>query len=431
MIGLVTSLRSLNAQVWLQATGRSLCQMGFGLINFYIPVLFVNQVGLSSTAVGFALGIGSLAEIAGHFIGAIIADSPKLGRKVALSLAAIFGIGVTLLLAITTQPFLLTLACLLLGLSLSFYWSTSSAAVMDAAESGDRPRAFALMGVSEYLGVGIGVLGGSALLGLVKRLNQPPQVLFLFTIVVFLGFLLLIQVGMRGVKSAPGGDKSHRGLWVALQDKLLLLLILANIFFSTYVALVTTTVPLYFTTVVSGLDQLPGVSITSTANLFTWCYVGVGLLVQLPIAQVFSGIRRTRVLMLAMGLWAGGFCLLWAAGQFTAGQFFWGIAGLGMLASASVMYKPFAVAIVSDLAPESVRAAYMAVSSQAWTVGYFLGPILGGWAMDQSLGVSRLFWLVVAASTVGCLGVLAVFEQLNPAISAAPTPSTPEIAPET
>jgi MFS family permease len=64
----------------------------------------------------------------------------------------------------------------------------------------------------------------------------------------------------------------------------------------------------------------------------------------------------------------------------------------------------------------------MAVSSQCWTIGYFIGPVLGGWAMDQSASVAHLFWLGVGASSLLCVGILWIFETINPAI-AHPTPA--------
>ncbi len=410
MSELVSSLRSLNAQVWVQAIGRFLCQVGFGLIQFYIPILFVNQVGLSATLVGFSLGLGAISEVISHLLGGALSDSPWFGRKATLSLSAILGIAVSIILVVSHNLFMLTIAGLLLGLSLGFYWTTSSAAVMDATLSEQRHQAFAVLGVAEYVGVGTGVLGGGILL---MFLEQAPQGVFIGCGVIFLAFLVLLQTTMTTAQQPQSKQENlAQGIVVALRDKRLLLFVLANCFYATYVALVTSTVPLYFTNFVSGSDSVPGVSITGTANLFTWCYVGVGAIVQLPIAQWFTSLQRVRVLMVSMVMWAMGFCLLWAAGTFASSQFIWGIAGLCILAVASVSFKPFAVAIVSDLSPESWRGAYTAISSQCWTVGYLVGPIIGGWAMDQSPAAAHLFWLAIATTTLACILVLWLFESM-------------------
>ncbi|MBD0345439.1 MAG: MFS transporter, partial [Coleofasciculus sp. Co-bin14] len=69
-------LQPASRQVWVQAIARSLYQAGYGSIQFFIPLIFVNQVGLSATTVGIGIGTGSLAGIVGHILGGYLADSP-------------------------------------------------------------------------------------------------------------------------------------------------------------------------------------------------------------------------------------------------------------------------------------------------------------------------------------------------------------------
>jgi len=405
----------------VQAVGRFLIQVAYGLINFYIPILFVNQMGLSATSVGFALSLCAVTEVGGHFLGGTLTDAARFGRRTVLSLAAVSGIVVSGILMVAHSLGLLILASLVLGISLGFYWTASSAAVMDATEPEGRSQAFAVMGVSEYIGIGIGVLGGSALLGMVK---EAPQLLFLGCGVMFLAFLLLMQGAMKDdYQPELKQDTSTQGFISALKDKALLVFLLANIFFTTYVALVTSTIPLYFTNFIAGSDPIPGVSVGSTANLFTWCYIGVGAVLQLPTTNILKPFRRIFVLMGGMVLWGVGFALLWAAGTFAEAQFIWAIVALCLLSLASVAYKPFFVATVSDLAPPTLRGAYVAVSSQCWTVGYFIGPLLGGWAMDQSPVVAHRFWLGVASSVTLCIALLWIFETLHTQVSIQPSES--------
>jgi MFS family permease len=410
-MNLSSALQLSNRQVQIQALGRFLIQISYGLLSFYIPILFVNQIGLSATSVGFALSLCAITEVGGHFVGATLADSPRFGRKVVLSLAAGLGVVVSIILIFAQALGLLILASMVLGLSLGCYWTASGAAVMDATRSEDRSQAFAVMGVAEYIGIGIGVLGGSALLAVV---DESPQLLFAGCGLMFGAFWVLIQVTMDNVyPTSTKQERSDQGMVVALKDKVLLVFMLANIFFTTYVALVTTTIPLYFTNFVAGNDPIPGVSVGSTANLFTWCYIGVGAVLQLPTTSILTPFRRIFVLMGAMLLWAAGFTLLWAAGTFAEAQFVWAVVALCLLSLASVAYTPFFIATVSDLAPPHLRATYVAVSSQCWTIGYFIGPLLGGWAMDQEPWVAHRFWLVVALSVAVCLALLWTFEVLH------------------
>jgi MFS family permease len=425
---LFSALQLSNRQVSLQAVGRLLIQVSYGLISFYIPILFVNQIGLSATAVGSALSLCAISEVAGHFIGGTLADSPLFGRKAVLRLAAVMGLVVSAVLVVAHSLWLLLLASFFLGLSLGFYWTASGAAVMDATAPEDRSGAFAVMGVAEYVGVGLGILGGSALLTLVA---DDPELIFVGCGLMFLVFLGLTQAAMaeedqpRLQADAPVG-----GIASAIQDRALLVFMAANSFFTTYVALVTSTIPLYFTNFLAGSDPIPGVSVGSTASLFTGCYIGVGAVLQIPTTSLLTPLRRIWVLTGAIALWGVGFALLWAAGTFSEAQFIWAIVALCLLSLASVAYKPFFVATVSDLAPPSLRGAYVAVSSQCWTVGYFIGPLLGGWAMDQSALVAQRFWLGVGLSTAVCIALLWVFESIRLKRPPVAEGASPELSPD-
>lgn len=81
-------LQSSSYQVWVQAIARFLYQAGHGSIHFFIPLIFVNQLGFSATIVGLGISIGSLAGVGGHVLGGYLTDSPKFGRKVTLLLSA-------------------------------------------------------------------------------------------------------------------------------------------------------------------------------------------------------------------------------------------------------------------------------------------------------------------------------------------------------
>lgn len=416
---LLTLLQLSNSQVWLQAAGRSLHQIGSGLIYFYVPLVFVNQVGLSATSVGFSIGLSSLTGVVGHLLGGFWADSPRFGRKVTMSFSAISGIGVALLLAVAQTLPVLILACLFLGVSIGCYWTAADAALMDITALEKRHQAFALMSVVENLGNGIGILGGGVLLTLV---HQNHLILFLGCSLFFLSFLGLVQFAIPETRPPHAAHESTtQGIWIALRDRSLITFVLANVLFTTYIAIITSTTPLYFTNFVTGIGESSGGSVTGTASLFTWCYIGMGALLQLPIARIFTDFRRVRVLMLAMLVWAVGFVLVWVTGTVTSTPLLWAILALSILSLASVMYKPFAAAIVSELAPENLRGSYIAISSQCWAIGYFIGPIIGGWAMDQSAAIADRFWLGAAATTVVGILVLQLFQALHPEAPASPS----------
>ncbi|MUL37928.1 MFS transporter [Gloeocapsopsis dulcis] len=391
-----------SRQVWFQAIGRLLYQTGYGLIQFYIPLIFVKQIGLSATAVGIGIGSGSLAGIVGHFLGGYLADS-QYGRKKTLLVSAILSIFAAFVLVLTHNLALLVIANLIMGLSAGCYWTAADAAVIDVTTSEQRHHAFAVLVLADSIGNGLGVFGGGLLLTLFHRIAA----LFVFSGILFLIFLVLIQLAIVETRHDVHETNTLQGFAIALKDQALRLFVVVNVLFTTYVALVSSTLPLYFTSLLLNTTQNTASSLTSVANLFTWCYVGLGVVLQLPLVQILGSLMKIKVLMISMLLWGMGFFLVWATGIDSSIQFTLMVAAFSVLSIASIIYKPFAPAIVAELAPNSLRGVYLAISYQCWSVGYFIGPIVGGWAMDQPQNIAHHSWLVVSLSTLG--GILALY----------------------
>jgi MFS family permease len=110
--------------------------------------------------------------------------------------------------------------------------------------------------------------------------------------------------------------------------------------------------------------------------------------------------------MISMLLFGGGFSLVWVTGSVASHTIIWAILALGILAIATVAYTPSASALVVDLSPESLRGVYLSLNSQCWAIGYFIGPPLGGWALDRNEAIAHGFWLALAASIGIGLGIL-------------------------
>jgi MFS family permease len=139
----------------------------------------------------------------------------------------------------------------------------------------------------------------------------------------------------------------------------------------------------------------------------------------LPVARALNRFSRPLALTISMLLWGAGFVLIWVTGVASTGHIIWAILALGVLAIATVTYTPSASSLVVELAPESLRGVYLSINSQCWAIGYFIGPPLGGWVLDQSQAVSEAmpkgliahsFWLAAALSII--IGV-AILQYLN------------------
>ncbi|NEO86033.1 MAG: MFS transporter [Spirulina sp. SIO3F2] len=375
----------MNPQIWILAAGRLLSQVGTGFTMFYAAIFFVNQVGVSATAVGIALSSQSISGVLGRFWGGVGADSPRWGRKRILVLSAIFSALADGVLAAADNLPLLLMGNLLMGWGAGLYWPATEAIVADLTQDQQRNEAFALTRIADMVGLSLGI----ALAGQWIVWNGNYRWLFVMdgvSFVIFGGLIILaIQETLPRDRPAQNIGSQWRR---ARQDQTLMFYCVVNVLFTGAIAQVQSTVPLYFTTFVTAGSITPIV----LSHLATF-YIVLSALLQWPIVRWLNRFSRWQTLMLSMLVWSLSFAGVWLTGISSSGAIALAVLSFSLFALASVTYTPAASALVAELAPEDLRGMYLALNSQCWAAGYFLGPLLGGWAMDQSLKIVHGVWL--------------------------------------
>jgi MFS family permease len=405
---LLSWLPQLDSQVWILGFGRFLSEIGTGFTLFYAPIFFVNQVGFSATAVGFALGSASISGIFGRILGGSLSDSPQWGRRRTLLLSAAVAAIASLVLATTVTFPVLILGNLLVGLGQGLYWPATEAVVADLTTPANRREAYALTRLADNLGLGMGIVFGGALVGA----TGAYRALFLIDATSFMVFFVVIYLAIKDYQpQAIASDLSARNSWAtALSDRRLLVYVLVNIIFTTYTSQLHSTLPLYLRNFVSsGATQ--GFTESILSVLFAWHMV-IAILFQLPIARILKRFTHPHALIISALIWAVAFSCVWFTGITPVNQLFWAIVAMGIFGLAIVSYTPSAAALVTELAPESQRGVYFSMSSLCWAVGYFIGPPLGGWALDQSRVFVYSYWLGLAASVFLTIAILHYLNQL-------------------
>ncbi len=391
--------------------GRLLSQVGTGFTLFYAPIFFVNQVGLSATSVGLGLGSGSISGVVGRFLGGAFADSQFWGRRRTLLLSAAVSALADVALALTYNFPTFIVGNLLMGLGIGLYWPATEAAVADLTTIEERNEAFAITRLADSLGLGLGVVLGGALIGTTGNYRA----LFVIDGISFIVFFAIVYAAIAETRKleAHHAQEMRRGWVEAFSDRQLMVYVLVNILFTTYLAQIQSTIPLYFTNFISGSSSGKGFSPKIISALFSW-HIAFAALCQLPVARTLNRFTRPHALIISMLLFGAGFVLIWVTGVASTLPILWAILALGVFAIAMVAYTPSASALVVDLAPESLRGIYLSINSQCWAIGYFIGPPLGGWALDQSSQIAHNFWLVAATSiTIGILVLQYLNRMLN------------------
>lgn len=389
-------LPQLNPQVWILGFGRFLSEVGTGFTLFYAPIFFVNKVGLSATSVGIALGSASISGVLGRVLGGSFSDSRFWGRRRTLLLSAAVAAISSLVLAASNNFPILVVGNLLMGLGQGLYWPATESVVADLTPPEQRREAYALTRLADNLGLGMGIVFGGALIGA----TGAYRALFIIDAISFVVFFAVIYFAVQESyrPSANKSASSPRNSWAtALRDRRLLVYVLVNVIFTIYVSQLHSTLPLYFKNFVAAGESGKGFAETTISALFGW-HLALAIICQLPVARALRRFSHAQALTISALMWAIGFSVIWVTGVAPTHQLGWAMLALGLLSIGMVSYTPSASSLITDLAPESQRGVYFSVSSLCWAAGYFVGPPLGGWALDQSPQVANSFWLGLAAS---------------------------------
>ncbi|MEM6427096.1 MAG: MFS transporter, partial [Cyanobacteria bacterium P01_H01_bin.119] len=151
-------LPELRREVWILSAGQLLLFIGQGVTLVYGSIYFVTVLGFSATQVGLAFGSGGFAGLLGRFWAGNAVESPRLGRRRTLLLAAAIAALGSFVLAFAQTFSLLVVGNLLLGLGISFYWPATLAAIADLTAAEQRAEALALTRLADNLGLGVGAL---------------------------------------------------------------------------------------------------------------------------------------------------------------------------------------------------------------------------------------------------------------------------------
>jgi len=404
-------LPNFKRAVWILAAGRLLSQIGTGFTLFYAPIFFVDTVGLSATEVGLGLGTSaSISGVIGRFLGGFFTDSPKFGRKKTLLISAAISAIADVFLALSNNFPIFIVGNLLMGLGVGLYWPATEAAVIDLTTFKQRNEAFAITRLADTIGLGLGIVLGGVWIDLLGDYRG----LFVVDGISFVAFFLVIYWAISETYQFQAADRKNPGSrgWVtALSDRRLLIFLLVNILFTTYISQTQTTMPLYFKKFVATGAGETGFAPGIISIIYSW-HIVFAAICQLPVARFLNRFSRARALIISLLLWGIGFILVWVTGVTDAYPLFWAFLALGVLGIGMVSYTPSASAIVADLAPPSLRGFYLALNSQCWAIGYFIGPPLGGLALDRSPDFADLFWLFAAASIIVGIGILSYLDRI-------------------
>ncbi|MGD1909150.1 MAG: MFS transporter, partial [Leptolyngbyaceae cyanobacterium] len=244
---------------------------------------------------------------------------------------------------------------------------------------------------------------------LLISISVTYRALFAIDGATFLIFFALIYVAIAETLPRRRRRPFLAGWGTVLQDRNLRIYATVNVLFTGYIAQLHSTLPVYLNRFVPAGDFGMGLPEVVLSGLFTG-HVALTILCQLPMTRALKPLRQPRALMVSAGLWGMTFVVIWLTGRGSIPGLLGAGTALAIAAISITAYTPIASALVVKLAPEALRGVYLSVNSMCWALGYFIGPPLGGWALDQPRAVTDGFWLWAAFSV---LIVIAVLQNLD------------------
>ncbi len=404
---LLAWLPQFPREIWILATGQLLLYIGQGFTLVYASIYFVNELGFSPTQVGLALSSSGLAGVAGRFWSGYAIDSKFWGRRRTLILSAVVTALACFCLAFANTFTLLVFGNMLLGLGISLYWPANLSITTDLTTAENRTEAFALTRLVDNLGLALGAL----LAGQYVAMSGNYSLLFILKGVTYALFAGVIYVAIAETRQPQTKERNIWQDWLqAFRDRTLLTFLSANIIFTIYAAQQTSTLPLYLANFIPHGNTETGFSEQWISYFFVW-YVLLKIVFQLPITRLVKAINHVSILLVALTLWSTGFFLLWVTGITPTSALPFAIAAFSLIALSEILYSPAGVSLLGDMAPVNLRGIYFSLESQCWSIGFTVGPALGGWALDHPETVGINFWLYLITGGFVASLILAVLKQ--------------------
>lgn len=401
----IRSLSGFDRQVWLLVVAEIINVFGTSIIRTFLAIYMFNEMHVPMETIGIALCLTSLAGVVAIYAGGSIADA--WGRKTVLVAGLATQVAAYVLIGVAIQasvPFLALLAVLALSsLVEGLYRSVPDAMIADVVEPGKRVEAFSLVRMGANLGWVIGpVLGG------VMLLLVPFCWVFYVAAGTTFVYLLIARFELRETRSTGSSEKlSFRYITDIVRDRSFLAFALLGAFMVIPYQQLYTLLSVYSSDVVR-LDEF------WVGALFTLSGAMV-VLFQYPISLKVREGRLTTMLALSALVFASGFGVLALSTAFVVPFICMAVATV-----AEMIWSPATSTLQANMAPEDRRGRYFGFAGLFSSLGFALGPLLGGRLMGTFGGEPSTMWAVVGLMFVACAVGFLLLNRFVPEAANAP-----------
>ncbi|ACU69144.1 major facilitator superfamily MFS_1 [Catenulispora acidiphila DSM 44928] len=375
----------LPSQVKALIVARAVNQLG-GFSLAFLTVLLTRSFGTSLTTAGIVSAAFGLATIPSRLAGGRLADHWGRRRTIVAGLVAL----AVAQLGLAAAPDLITatICAVAMGLAFELFEPPSQATIADAVPPARRASAFELLTTA--------VAAGSLAAGVIADIVGRWSLRWLFVVDAGTGLacaaIVALALAPDAVRKPEHGAESDQPATSAIspwRDPALLIATVSGTVFALVSMLMLSALPLALGAV--GLNP-------ASAGLIMAASTGTLVLARPVLRRRWlAELPHSATFVLGYLLMAAGLCGYAVAHTLPALLVPTALYSLGNLL---VLGRSFAV--VSELAPASASARYLAVYGLSWGVATLLAPLVGTWLIGVS--GAGLLWGVSA----GVCGVMAV-----------------------
>ena len=355
----------------------------------YLTSLIFNNIGLSATQIGLGF---TLSAIVGTLTRIITGKFLNKNRNISLPLkiSSILSILASILLFISKDTHLYLIGQSFIGASAGIYWPSAEIAIPYLCYPIKTSKAYALVRSAEALGIFIGVFLGSFLNSYFyfKSIYINDILCMLIIIYLLIKNKDLIQLKINNFENNKFNKIiSTNSKW----HKNTKLIISSIILMTTCLALNQVTLPLDF--VKGGINRI-AIDKNTTGYILSLQLILL-FIFQWPIGNWISNKDRLFGLKFSLLNFFLSSILFFASSYLESFGFYLMMIGIIFYSLAASSFLPTSSDIVFSIAPYDKRGFALAILSQCFALGYFIGPFLSGRILDL-YGNASSIWITLS-----------------------------------
>jgi MFS family permease len=373
---------------WVLFWGTLISSSGNALVYPFLTIYFRQRFEMSMTTIGVYLSANAFVGLLSGALGGSLAD--RFGRRNVMAASLLLTAVVTVGWGLATDLTLLLVLIMLNGLVGPLYNPASQAMVADIVAPDKRAEAYGLIRVISNLGHVIGPSIGGLLAA------RSYSILFVCAAVAELIFFVIVVTMLSETRPesrhAEQGSDGGMSYAPVLRDLPFVAVCATTVLAVLVYAQMNTTFPIYMKEHFGIAEDQYGLLIALNPLMV--------VTLQFSITRWTTRYRRTSILALSAALFAIGF------GSLGLGRTLWHFAAsLAIWTVGEMTMVPVSSALVADLAPETMRGRYMAVSNITWSIGWMLGPLWAGLVSDN-LGMTQVWTISLVLGILATVGYL-------------------------